>query len=138
MNTSPSTDLRQTALDCVGEMGDIFWDYDARRDASGQYRDPCEVAADAVEKTLREVVLDVLSANRADAILRAEYETLIAKLPKTPTDEQIIRTLVANADWTGNGASEVLQLARRYGTSILRNALALAATMQIEDGNAAL
>jgi hypothetical protein len=130
MNTSPSTDLRQTALDCVSDMGDIFWDYNARRDASGQYRDPFEVAADAVEKTLREVVLDVLSANRADAILRDEYETLI--------DEQIIRTLVANADWTKNGASEVLQLARRYGTSILRNALALAAAMQIEDGSAGL
>ena len=138
MNTSPSTDLRQTALNCVSDMGDIFWDYDARRDASGQFRDPSEVAADAVEKTLREVVVDVLSANRADAILRAEYETLIAELPKTPTDEQIIGTLVANADWTRKGAREVLQLARRYGTSILRNALALAAAMQIEDGNAGL
>ena len=138
MNTSPSTDLRQTALDCVYDMGDIFWDYDAQRDASGQYRDPFEVAAESVEKTLREVVLDVQGANRADAMLRAEYETLIAELPKKPTDEQIIRTLVANADWTGNGASEVLQLARRYGTSILRNALALAAAMQIEDGNEGL
>jgi hypothetical protein len=138
MNTSPATDLRQTALDCVSDMGDIFWDYGTRRDASGQYRDPCEVAADAVEKTLREVVFDVQGANRADALLRAEYETLIAELPKKPTDGQIIRTLVANADWTRNGASVVLQLAQRYGTSVLRNALALAAAMQIEDGEAGL
>jgi len=70
--------------------------------------------------------------------LLAEYETLIAELPKAPTDEQIIGTLVANADWTRNGASEVLQLAQRYGTSILRNALALAEAMEIEDGNAGL
>jgi hypothetical protein len=138
MNTSPSTDLRQTAFDCVDEMGDIFWDYDAQRDTPCQYRDPFEVAAESVEKTLREVVLDVQGVNRADAILRVEYETLISELPKTATDDQIIGTLVTNADWTRNGASEVLQLAQRYGTSILRNALALAEAMQIEDGNAGL
>lgn len=40
--------------------------------------------------------------------------------------------------WTAQGARKVLQLARRYGTSILRSALALAAAMQIEDGNAGL
>jgi hypothetical protein len=54
------------------------------------------------------------------------------------TDEQIVRALVERGDWTEQGAREVLQLARRYGTSILRNALALAAAMQIEDGNAGL
>ena len=41
-------------------------------------------------------------------------------------------------DWTEQGAREVLQLARRYGTSVLRNALALAAAMKIEDGNVGL
>ena len=41
-------------------------------------------------------------------------------------------------DWTEQGAREVLQLARRYGTSILRNALALAAAMKIEDGRVGL
>jgi len=138
MKTSPSTNLRQTALDCVCDMGDIFWDYVAWRDAPLQYRDPFEVAVESVEKTLREVALDVQGANRADALLHAQYETLIAALPKTATDQQIIRTLVANADWTRKGASEVLHLAQRYGTSILRNALALAEAMEIEDGNAGL
>jgi len=138
MNTSPSTDLRQSAIDCVSDMGDIFWDYDAMRDAPGQYRDPREVATDAVERAFGEVVFDALGANHAAISLRSEYETLIAELPETRTDQHIVGTLVANADWTDNGAREVLQLARRYGTSILRNALALAEAMKIEDGDAGL
>ena len=83
-------------------------------------------------------MLDTLSAVSRDAILLFEYETLMAELPSTPTDEQIVGTLVANADWTERGAREVLQLARRYGTSILRNALALAEAMGIEDGDSRL
>jgi hypothetical protein len=72
-----------------------------------------------------------------DALL-AEYETIITDLGAEATDEQIVRALVERGDWTEQGAREVLQLARRYGTSILRNALALAVAMQIEDGNAGL
>jgi hypothetical protein len=70
--------------------------------------------------------------------LLAEYETIITDLGAEATDEQIVRSLVQRGDWTEQGAREVLQLARRYGTSILRNALALAASMKIEDGNAGL
>jgi hypothetical protein len=70
--------------------------------------------------------------------LLAEYETIITDLGADATDDQIVRALVERGDWTEQGAREVLQLARRYGTSILRNALALAAAMQIEDGNAGL
>ena len=70
--------------------------------------------------------------------LLAEYETIITDLGAQATDEQIVRALAERGDWTEQGASEVFQLARRYGTSILRNALALAAAMQIEDGNAGL
>lgn len=70
--------------------------------------------------------------------LLAEYETIIADLGAEATDDQIVRALVERADWTERGAHEVLQLARRYGTSILRNALALAQAMNIEDGDAGL
>jgi len=70
--------------------------------------------------------------------LLAEYETIITDLGAEATDEQIVRALVERGDWTEQGAREVLQLARRYGTSILRNALALAAAMKIEDGKAGL
>lgn len=71
-------------------------------------------------------------------VLIAEYDTLIARLGDNATDSQIIAALVRDADWTEQGAREVLQLARNYGTSILRNALALASAMQIEDGEAGL
>lgn len=70
--------------------------------------------------------------------LLAEYETIIADLSAEATDDQIVRALVERGDWTERGAREVLQLARRYGTSILRNALALADAMNIEDGDAGL
>jgi len=70
--------------------------------------------------------------------LLAEYETIVTDLGEDATYEQIVRALVERGDWTEQGAHEVLQLAQRYGTSILRNALALAEAMQIEDGNAGL
>jgi hypothetical protein len=134
VNTSSPIDLRQAALDCVSDMGDVFWDYDAVRDAARQYRDPSEVAADAIEKTLREVVLD--ASVSAGALLRAEYETLLSELSDEPPDDQIVGTLVTNAEWTERGAREVLVFSRQYGRSILRNALALAEAMEIEDGDA--
>ena len=72
-----------------------------------------------------------------DALV-AEYETIIADLGAQATDEQIVDALVEQVDWTDRGAREVLHLARGYGTSILRNALALAEAMRIEDGNVGL
>jgi acyl-CoA reductase-like NAD-dependent aldehyde dehydrogenase len=70
--------------------------------------------------------------------LLSEYDTQIARVDKNATDEQIVAALVKDGDWTEQGAQEVLQLARKYGTSILRNAFALASAMQIEDGEAGL
>ena len=68
--------------------------------------------------------------------LLAEYETIITDLGAEATDGQIVRSLMERGDWTEQGAREVLQLARRYGTSILRNALTLAEAMKIEDNHA--
>jgi len=68
--------------------------------------------------------------------LLAEYETIVTDLGAEATEEQIVRSLVERGDWTERGAREILQLVQRYGTSILRNALALAAALGIEDGNA--
>jgi hypothetical protein len=70
--------------------------------------------------------------------LLAEYENIIADLGHNATDDQLVTALTDRADWTGRGALEVLRLAREYGTSILRNALALAEAMRIEDGEAGL
>jgi hypothetical protein len=78
---------------------------------------------------MRELITDVLVT---------EYETLIACLPEHATDEQIVAALVNDADWTEPGAREVLHLAKNYGTSILRNALALASALHIEDGEGGL
>lgn len=71
-------------------------------------------------------------------VLLSEYESIIANLGDDATDEAIVAALIREADWTEHGAWVVLQLARSYGTSILRNALSLASAMQIEDGEAGL
>ena len=71
-------------------------------------------------------------------VLISEYDTIIAEVGDDATDEQIIAALVGDAEWTERGAREVLQLARKYGTFVLRNALALAAAMHIEDGESGL
>lgn len=52
-------------------------------------------------------------------------------------DEQLdalLNQLVTNADWTPAGASQLVYLARRHGVFMLRNALALAVALRIEDG----
>ncbi len=71
-------------------------------------------------------------------VLLSEYEVILAEVGEDATNEQIVAALVRDGDWTEQGASEVLQLAQKYGTSILRNALALASAMSIEDGTGGL
>jgi hypothetical protein len=71
-------------------------------------------------------------------VLLEEYRTLVAEAGDDMRDAALIGSLVHEAGWTDRGAREVLGLARRYGTSILRNALALAAAMEIEDGESGL
>ena len=68
----------------------------------------------------------------------ADYETLLEGLGDDPTDKQIVQSLVEQADWTDDGARTILKLAQDYGTFVLRNALALAEAMDIEDGHAGL
>lgn len=135
-----TADLRLEALaeSCVSDMGDIFWDFDPERDATGQYSDPQHVALESVKKTLREFAEQVDTSIVYSASLRDEYKAIIAALPESPTDRAVIGALVRQSVWTEGGAGEVVQLARRYGWSILRNALALAEALDIEDGEAGL
>jgi len=63
---------------------------------------------------------------------------MISRVHVDASDERIIAAVARDSAWTEQGAREVLELARKYGTSILRNALALAYAMQIEDGAAGL
>ena len=68
----------------------------------------------------------------------SEYDSIINKVGDDASDEQIIAALMGDADWTRRGARVVLWLAQQYGTFILRNALALAEAMGIEDGESGL
>jgi hypothetical protein len=135
-------DLAALAAECVDEMGDIFWDYEERRDASGDHSDPRAVALAAVRAALEKVKRTrAAAASRSDAGiagLRREYAQLLEALPPKPTDRMIVDALVVNADWTREGGRTVLSLAQRYGTFVLRNALALADAMDIEDGSVGL
>lgn len=70
--------------------------------------------------------------------LVAEYENILADLGQDATDGQVVMALADRADWTKQGGRVLVRLSRRYGTSILRNALALAEAMRIEDGDAGL
>lgn len=70
--------------------------------------------------------------------LLSEYETIIAELPPDASDDILIAALVSHGDWTARGAQAVVLLAREYGTFVLRNALALAAALNIEDGESGL
>jgi hypothetical protein len=67
-----------------------------------------------------------------------EYETIVREAGESPTDEQLVVKLVLDGDWTDMGAATIVSLAREYGTAILRNALALAYAMGIEDGESGL
>ena len=67
--------------------------------------------------------------------LLTEYETVLSALGHDATDEQVIHALVSECGWTRDGAAIVLNLARSYGTSVLRNALAIATALGIEDGD---
>lgn len=75
--------------------------------------------------------------NLTSDTLLSEYESIIAKTG-AGSDDKIIAALVKEAAWTKRGARELLRLARRYGTSILPNALALAVAMRIEDGSSGM
>ena len=55
-----------------------------------------------------------------------------------PDDVEIIRRLREDCEWADRGAEALVMLARQYGAFILRNALALAKVMDIEDGGLGL
>lgn len=70
--------------------------------------------------------------------LISEYSTLIKKTPRNRASPKakctIVKTLLKSADWTENGADELLMLVNDYGAFMLRNALALAVVLGQEDG----
>ncbi|MBY0261673.1 MAG: hypothetical protein K2Q20_04985, partial [Phycisphaerales bacterium] len=118
--------------------GDVFWDFKPERDAPddrGGYADPEATALAAVEVALAEVVRVVDADSPCPSALRDEYAAMVSELGPEATDADILAALVTDHRWTIRGAAAVLSLAQQYGTSILRNALALAEAMEIEDGD---
>lgn len=75
--------------------------------------------------------------------LAEEYRTLLAEIEvpegtncNTQWDNIAVK-LHRDASWTPSGADQIVRLARDYGVFMLRNALALAFVMNIEDGELA-
>ena len=68
-----------------------------------------------------------------------EYSTHVLNDDGTvPDDAEMIRRLEEMCDWSHNGATALVFLARQYGAFILKNALALAEVLDIEDGELGL
>ena len=72
--------------------------------------------------------------------LRDEYRSLLDSLERARERQEelnwaeVVDSLHTEAEWTPSGAEHVAALARQYGSFVLRNALALALAMGIEDG----
>ena len=138
MSTSTDPRLRLIAQECVENMGDIFWDYEPKRDKLGDYTDPYNVAIAEVEKSLQQFSERFDTSRTYPGSLREEYATIVSALGLEPSEDALIRALVDQADWTEEGAQAVVNLALQYGTSVLRNALALAEALGIDDGHVGL
>lgn len=79
--------------------------------------------------------------NLTDATgLEPEYQTIVqearwACLEVPGARDRLHSGLVGTGEWTPSAASALIELAERYGSFMLRNALALAVAMEIEDGS---
>ncbi|MGD0077838.1 MAG: hypothetical protein ABSB91_04320 [Sedimentisphaerales bacterium] len=64
-----------------------------------------------------------------------EYADVFPHPEGAPIDWTHIETKLHNEmEWTQEGATQVATLAREYGAFVLRNALALAVSLGVEDG----
>lgn len=138
MHTLSDARIQRLAESCVNSMGDIFWDYDEPRDVPLGHRRPWEVATEAVAATLQSFAKTCESNPIYTTALRQEYQEIVRSVGENADHSAIVASLVTDAEWTKQGARTVLELSRQYGTSILRNALALAEALSIEDGEAGM
>ena len=86
--------------------------------------------------------MNVTDANMQ--LLVDEYRTLVAEAGldrrrlTVNRQRRLTQLLATEAEWTPRAAGHLVSLARNYGSFVLRNALALAEAMDIEDGSAGL
>ena len=87
--------------------------------------------------------MSFITTTRDDSLgcLAKEYSMLLSKITEDaaakPGKEHVdilCDRLIAESEWTPRAAQHLARLARDYGTFMLRNALALAVAMEIEDG----
>ncbi len=77
-------------------------------------------------------------------LLVEEYQTLMDEVnPDRQVGHEIDWSAVAHkleqdAEWTRRGVDHLTALARDYGSFVLRNALALALALHVEDGDLGL
>ena len=76
------------------------------------------------------------------AVLADQYTTLVQEAHARilrhrgrDSTASVRKELVGTGDWTPQAADALIDLARRYGVFMLRNALALAVALDIEDGS---
>jgi hypothetical protein len=70
--------------------------------------------------------------------LVGEYESVFSELNIRDNEPRLRHLLQDECEWTQEGAETVLHLAKTYGTFVLRNALAVAISLDIEDGSSGL
>lgn len=74
-----------------------------------------------------------MNTNESITALVDEYSTLLDGIDPAAT-ESIERVLIQDAEWTPEAATHLLQLARAYGSFMLKSALAISLVLDIEDG----
>lgn len=134
MQTLPDAHIKGLAESCVTSMGDIFWDFVESRDAPLGLPDPSQVAIDSVASALQRFATSLESVSNSRVHLQMEYREIVARIAENREIDDIVAALVSDAAWTESGARAILQLAQSLGVSMLRNALALAEALEIEDG----
>lgn len=72
-------------------------------------------------------------------VLIDEYKTMLAEIDAADgsedAGERIILALAERHDWSHSASATLMGLAQDYGSFMLRNALALAEALEIEDGS---
>ena len=64
-----------------------------------------------------------------------EYQVL---LERTDSEDSFRNALIGESEWSPQAATHLLQLAKDYGSFVLRNALATSLALEIEDGELGL
>jgi hypothetical protein len=138
MLTLSDEHIHGLAKSCVTSMGDIFWDYREGRDAPLGFTEPAQVAVSCVANALQSFAATLQPDSVYTIPLRLEYREIVGLVGDSANEADIVAALVSKAAWTREGARTIVQLAQAYGVSVLRNAIALAEALDIEDGDAGL